>query len=45
MTFQVIKDGVVKMQTTHKECIPSKEQQAQMKKSGYKFKTIEDKEK
>ncbi len=44
MTFQVLKDGVIKMQIKHAECVPSEEQQKQMKKAGYKFKTIKEKE-
>lgn len=44
MTLQVIKDGVIKMQTQHAECVPSEEQQKAMRKAGYKFKTIKEKE-
>lgn len=38
MRFTVEKDGVVKMHTEDKSCIPDKETLQAMKKAGYKFK-------
>lgn len=38
MRFTVEKDGVVKMHTEDKSCIPDKETLQVMKKAGYKFK-------
>lgn len=37
MIFEVWKDGLRKFWTTDKKCIPSKSQQLDMKRNGYKI--------
>lgn len=37
MLFEVKKDGVVKMFTTNKKCVPDKDTLKKMKAAGYKF--------